>query len=95
VSGSDAIRRRRALEHAVMDEHLAGRIGRREFLRYAATLGLSVPLAAPASRLARAAAPCAAPAARRDPGRSTAGVEMDQVGARLVALSWRRRPFVS
>ena len=61
VSGSDTIRRRSALEHAVMDEHLAGRIGRREFLRYAATLGLSVPLAAPASRLARARA-CAAPA---------------------------------
>jgi peptide/nickel transport system substrate-binding protein len=67
VSGSDTIHRRSALAHAVMDEHLAGRIGRREFLRYAATLGFSLPLAAPASRLARAVAPCAAPAARDVP----------------------------
>jgi peptide/nickel transport system substrate-binding protein len=67
VSGSDTIHRRSALAHAVMDEHLAGRIGRREFLRYAAALGLSVPFAAPDSRTARAAAPCAAPAARDVP----------------------------
>jgi peptide/nickel transport system substrate-binding protein len=64
VSGSGTIRPLSALERAVMDEHLAGRIGRREFLRYAAILGLSAPLAAPASRLARAAAPCASLAAR-------------------------------
>jgi peptide/nickel transport system substrate-binding protein len=67
VSGSNTIRRRSTLEQAVMDEHLAGRIGRREFLRYAATLGLSVPLAAPASQLVRAAAPCAAASAREGP----------------------------
>ncbi len=60
----DTIRRRAAaVENAVIDEYLAGRIGRREFLRYAAVLGFSAPLAARASRLARAAARPASPAA--------------------------------
>ena len=64
VSRFDTIRRRAAaVENAVIDEYLAGRIGRREFLRYAAVLGFSAPLAARASRLARAAARAAAPAA--------------------------------
>jgi peptide/nickel transport system substrate-binding protein len=64
VNRSDTIRRLGALEHAVMDEHLAGRIGRREFLRYAAALGFTVPLAAHPYRFAHAAAPRAAPAAQ-------------------------------
>ena len=60
----DTIRRRgTAVENAVIDEYLAGRIGRREFLRYAAVLGFSAPLAARSLRLARAAARPASPAA--------------------------------
>ena len=63
MSRSDTTRRLGALEHAVMDEHLAGRIGRREFLRYAAALGFTAPLAAPARQFACAAAPHVAPTA--------------------------------
>jgi peptide/nickel transport system substrate-binding protein len=64
VNPFDTIRRRdAAVEDAVVDEYLAGRIGRREFLRYAAVLGFSAPLAARSSRLARAAAGAASRAA--------------------------------
>src|ERR1039458_2775328 len=41
----DAIRARSSpLDNAVIDEFLARRIGRREFLRYASVLGISAPL---------------------------------------------------
>jgi len=55
VNQSDAIRRRcTPVQNAAIDEYLAGRIGRREFLRYAAVLGLAAPLAhALASRPSR------------------------------------------
>lgn len=60
----DTIRRRgTAVENAVIDEYLGGRIGRREFLRHAAVLGFSAPLAARSSRLARAAGRPISPAA--------------------------------
>jgi hypothetical protein len=45
VSHFDAIRRQQsAVQNAVIDEYLAGRIGRRAFLRYAAALGITAPL---------------------------------------------------
>lgn len=44
MSELDALRRRgTAAQNALIDEHLAGRIGRREFLRHAALLGLGLP----------------------------------------------------
>jgi peptide/nickel transport system substrate-binding protein len=63
----DAIRRRStAVQNAAIDEFLAGRIGRREFLRYAAVLGLSVPFGgAYAPGLARAADTARAASAAR------------------------------
>jgi peptide/nickel transport system substrate-binding protein len=69
VSRPDAPRRRTPVEHALIDEARAGRIGRRAFLRYAALLGLPLPVAAPASgahAAARAAAPGTAAVARRE-----------------------------
>ena len=45
MSRFDAIRRGgNAVQNAVIDDYLAGRIGRRAFLRYAAVLGMSAPL---------------------------------------------------
>jgi peptide/nickel transport system substrate-binding protein len=47
VSPFDAIRRQRTeVQNAVIDDYLAGRIGRRSFLRYAAVLGITAPLLA-------------------------------------------------
>jgi len=66
---SDAPRRRTPLEHALIDEARAGRIGRREFLRHAALLGLALPAAVPGSRAqagARAAVAGTAADARRE-----------------------------
>jgi peptide/nickel transport system substrate-binding protein len=58
VSPFDPIRRQRTeVQNAVIDDYLAGRIGRRSFLRYAAVLGISAPLlAALAPRVASAGA---------------------------------------
>jgi peptide/nickel transport system substrate-binding protein len=45
---NEALRRRATpVQNAAIDEYLAGRIDRRSFLRHAALLGLSVPLAGP------------------------------------------------
>jgi peptide/nickel transport system substrate-binding protein len=45
VSHIDAIRRQQTeVQNAVIDDYIAGRIGRRAFLRYAAVLGISAPL---------------------------------------------------
>jgi peptide/nickel transport system substrate-binding protein len=45
VSHFDAIRRQQTeVQNAVIDDYIAGRIGRRAFLRYAAVLGISAPL---------------------------------------------------
>jgi peptide/nickel transport system substrate-binding protein len=67
----DALRARaRPLDNAVIDEYLARRIGRREFLRYASVLGLSAPLISaltPATVRAASTSPATAarpPAAR-------------------------------
>jgi peptide/nickel transport system substrate-binding protein len=47
VSPFDAIRRQRTeVQNAVIDDYLAGRIGRRSFLRHAAVLGITAPLLA-------------------------------------------------
>jgi peptide/nickel transport system substrate-binding protein len=47
VSPFDAIRRQRTeVQNAVIDDCLAGRIGRRSFLRHAAVLGITAPLLA-------------------------------------------------
>jgi len=47
VNPFDAIRRQRTeVQNAVIDDYLAGRIGRRSFLRHAAVLGITAPLLA-------------------------------------------------
>ncbi len=74
----DAIRAHASpLDNALIDELLAGRIARREFLRYASVLGLSAPLlSALAPRAAQAAGPAGGSLAGGSPAGGTVTVGM-------------------
>ena len=61
----------RRLQIAVIDDHRAGRIGRRGFLRHAALLGMAAPLCSALATPARAREP--APGRRGDRGHAGAG----------------------
>ena len=54
-------RRTTAIGNAALDELAAGRIGRREFLRYASVMGMSVPLLGALAACDRPAGPAARP----------------------------------